>query len=866
MTKGRANLKLVYSASETSREEDVQSSIPTIGELFEVRDGVRVFKPAVVSAIFAALENYAVVPVADDPLHVELVTLASSTNVSALEWVALINRNHSVLAVYWMLSERLPKKFLRAVPPGQEENFTRISDDYGLLCAATEQPSIVQNANESLDPLGPTSPQQAEESPPSSDRPPPARVRRLHRCEIGKVYSGFRVESLIAKGGMGEVYRALHLASNREVAFKILGDEYLSRSDVQTRFRMEARALGQVRHWSVVRIYHADDDRELGFYIAMELLSGKTLQQVMDWEGRMPVSKALPLMRRIATATHHLHGHKLIHRDLKPDNIFLERDEAEGIIPKLLDLGTATGAGVQKITGQYAWATAQYMSPEHARGADVVPASDVYSLGIILYQMLTGRLPYGADHPAPTDAHYRNWHMIAEPDPINEVSPGIPSVIANVVHRALSKDLSERFMTAEAFAYALEAAALRYESDHPTRPDVTPVPHPVTAPVRVPGPKRAAASRLRLDDEAAVERAYECTKLAESNGPSARHQLHVALGDTHATVRTAAALALGRCGDARSITALERAIERESSGWLVEHFEKAIADIRERRAPHSERAKARLVTKEGVKFPLRRERITIGRSADADVFIDHSTVSWSHAYMLSFGDGTFEVCDTKSTNGVYVNGTKIVSEIVRDGDMLDLGDVRVRLEVTFGSEDEDDDLPLSAPPSREAVEAVVGAVARVQPPLAMPASSLPWSAPKSAPKHASADDARQFFRQAPLWLWTAPFASAVLAVGLWLLLSRWASTEHATAAKTGVKESAAANASSSAGRSLPSPIASVSSSATAAPALSKAAPSTTPQPLPSPPRYVATAFPRARSTPTAKPSSIDPQMPTTLPF
>ncbi len=252
----------------------------------------------------------------------------------------------------------------------------------------------------------------------------------------GDVCGGYVIDELIAAGGMAQIYRAQHEMMRRVVAVKVLSERYRSRPDIRSRTISEARALAEIDHPNVVRIFHAGEDTTFGPYIVMELLEGKNLRQIMRWGGAMPVLQGLTYGIEIADATDALHRLGIIHRDLKPDNVFVTKEPR---ILKLLDLGAAKVEKYgNRTTGNFQTiGTAAYMSPEHLDAKKITAASDVYSLGHVIYEMISGEHAFLVhDAGAPTPENFARWQRFATPESINKVVASVGEKTARVLARA----------------------------------------------------------------------------------------------------------------------------------------------------------------------------------------------------------------------------------------------------------------------------------------------------------------------------------------------------------------------------------------------------------------------------------------------
>jgi serine/threonine protein kinase len=282
---------------------------------------------------------------------------------------------------------------------------------------------------------------------------------------IGRVFDEkYRLDERLGGGGMGTVYRATHLLIERTVAVKVLSQRFVGDQTAQQRFRREARASGRVQHPNAVTVndFGATDDGWL--YIVMELLEGQTLRDLLAREAPLDPARAVSFMLQACAAVAAAHQAGLIHRDLKPANIFIEQRPNLAAVVKVLDFGVAKFA-VEEHDDDYNTltqvgaiiGTPRYMSPEQCTGAaPLTPASDVYSLGIILYEMLTGAVPFSADTPLAVALK-----QVSEPPrPPSEVVASTPAELERVVLHALAKEPRARPSSADEFRRELHAVAV----------------------------------------------------------------------------------------------------------------------------------------------------------------------------------------------------------------------------------------------------------------------------------------------------------------------------------------------------------------------------------------------------------------------
>ena len=265
----------------------------------------------------------------------------------------------------------------------------------------------------------------------------------------------YRILERIGSGGMADVYRAQDTHLGREVALKILHRRFAQDSEFVERFRREASSAAGLQHPNVVGIYDRGD-HEGTYYIAMEHLSGRTLKDIIRTEGPLDQERAIELGLQILRAASFAHRHGVIHRDFKSQNVIVDEEGTA----KVTDFGIAR-AGTSEITETGSiMGTAQYLSPEQAQGHAVTEASDLYSIGVILYEMLGGRLPFDGD----TAVSVALKHLSQPPSPLSQLRQDVHPSLEAVVMHALAKDPAQRYASADEFAEALAAAQSDIES------------------------------------------------------------------------------------------------------------------------------------------------------------------------------------------------------------------------------------------------------------------------------------------------------------------------------------------------------------------------------------------------------------------
>ena len=279
----------------------------------------------------------------------------------------------------------------------------------------------------------------------------------------------YRVDAEIGAGGMGHVFRATDTRLDRAVAIKVLPQHRWADAKVKHRFEREARALSSVSHPNLCALYDIGELTQSGAtvpYLVMELLEGESLRDRLQ-TGRLGVRKALAWAAQIASGLAAAHAKGVIHRDLKPDNVFI----TGGHLLKILDFGLAlttesseTTATAMRTDPGMIMGTSHYMSPEQVRGDPLDARSDIFSLGIVLFEMLTGEVPFHARSAVET----MNAILTEEPRDMAELVPGIPDGVEALVRRCLEKEPADRFSSAHDLAFALESAAKQVTSSTPS--------------------------------------------------------------------------------------------------------------------------------------------------------------------------------------------------------------------------------------------------------------------------------------------------------------------------------------------------------------------------------------------------------------
>ena len=341
----------------------------------------------------------------------------------------------------------------------------------------------------------------------------PAPMTDPHDAMIGTLAAGrYRMLKLLGEGGMGRVYLAEHVAIEKRVALKVLRAEYASKGEIVTRFQQEAISASRIKHPNVLDVFDFGQLDNGCFYLAMEFLEGNDLADELTRRKVLDAATGIRISMQICRALSAAHANGVVHRDMKPENVFLQRTADGEEIVKIVDFGIAQLRSKDEAkvetkrrltrTGMI-FGTPEYMAPEQAGGKHADPRADIYAVGIIMYEMFTGAVPFTGE----TFMGVLAKHLAETPPPMTSVYPDLsisPSLQA-VIMRALEKDLTVRYQTmlefAQAIAGSVDAAALGYRAPNPsaTEQSMSYLPHapgtpthqqfaPSTNPPPPPGP------------------------------------------------------------------------------------------------------------------------------------------------------------------------------------------------------------------------------------------------------------------------------------------------------------------------------------------------------------------------------------------
>ncbi len=259
----------------------------------------------------------------------------------------------------------------------------------------------------------------------------------------------YQIEELVARSGMASIYRGTDTRTGRPVAIKVPHPEMECDPAFFERFQREAEIGAKLDHPGVMKVF-VDEDRAR-IYMVMEWVDGQLLRRVMNEQRKFPAGRAVEIALRILDALGYIHSHGVAHRDLKPENVMI--DPQDNI--KLIDFGIAANAGARRITFaklSNTMGTPDYISPEQVKGKRGDARSDLYALGVILYEMLTGKVPFQGENPFAV----MNDRLLNNPIPPREADPSVSPQLQEIIYRALERDPAKRYQTAAEFARDLQ--------------------------------------------------------------------------------------------------------------------------------------------------------------------------------------------------------------------------------------------------------------------------------------------------------------------------------------------------------------------------------------------------------------------------
>lgn len=265
----------------------------------------------------------------------------------------------------------------------------------------------------------------------------------------GEQLDHYQIESLAARSGMASIFRAIDIRTRTPVAIKLPHPEMESDPVLYDRFQRELDIGQKLDHPGVMKVFSNNDRSQL--YMVMEWVEGRLLRQILNEQKKLPADRAVRIALRIAQALDYIHAHGVVHRDLKPENIMV--DEGDNI--KLIDFGIASNAGSRRLTFakfSQTMGTPDYISPEQVKGKRGDARSDLYALGVMLYEMLTGKVPFTGANPL----LIMNDRLLNNPIPPREVAPEISPQLQEIIYRAMEREPGKRYPNAHQLIWDLE--------------------------------------------------------------------------------------------------------------------------------------------------------------------------------------------------------------------------------------------------------------------------------------------------------------------------------------------------------------------------------------------------------------------------
>ena len=266
----------------------------------------------------------------------------------------------------------------------------------------------------------------------------------------------YEIVKRLGEGGMGVVYEARHVVLGKKFAIKILRSDLSNNKEIVERFIQEAKAASSIGHENIIEVTDFGYTPDGNLYFVMEFLNGESLDTILQRDGKLPIQRSLTILRQVALALNAAHKEGIIHRDLKPENIFIVNRKDGSQFVKVLDFGIAKvsqdGTGSKLTRTGVVFGTPQYMSPEQAQGKKIDARSDIYSLGVVAYEMVTGRVPFTGE----SFMEIMTKHILDEPPPPSQFLPSIPKELENFILKCIAKKPEDRYQSMEEVIHEID--------------------------------------------------------------------------------------------------------------------------------------------------------------------------------------------------------------------------------------------------------------------------------------------------------------------------------------------------------------------------------------------------------------------------
>ncbi|HEY8088881.1 MAG TPA: protein kinase, partial [Polyangiaceae bacterium] len=433
---------------------------------------------------------------------------------------------------------------------------------------------------------------------------------------IGTTLAGrYLVEDVIGEGGMATVYRARHKLVDRPCAVKIMDPALASDPTTRERFRREAKSAQTLAHPNVIEIFDQGETPEGTTYIVMELLDGKTLAELTD-AGPVPLPRAIPIMIQMCRGIARAHDLGVVHRDLKPENIFIVRRQIDGTdIVKILDFGIAKSRGDSRLTNAgELFGTPQYLAPERITGGEAGPSVDLYALGVIFFEMATGKLPFEANDPTT----FLIKHMKEKPPTTRSIDPRLPEKLDTLVAQLLEKDPRARPVDAHRIEQELVVLAHSLGITVPPEPEDDPQSSRPPAAALPPADVHQWAKRVTLFEQMLAR--------TDGAGTPTRRDLEKTLGEVRTLVKELSQLRDSSTAEQHKLEDIDARGRdgRTRFGFAVDALgldaSKARGEVRTSRASLEEIAPKRAVAAEAYRKWQREVIIWEGRSGQEEPY------------------------------------------------------------------------------------------------------------------------------------------------------------------------------------------------------------------------------------------------------